>query len=141
MTRISIFFASLALSVAMPATAAAQCGTTQGSFAVTCEQGVNVYRHNSLSGVPAPISQAEAFLEAEQIRARTARAQIRSQDRANALAADLRQRELAIEDYRARIEDRFTRRRTAVPIGSFYNRGFSFGRPVRIRKGTLNVQN
>ena len=141
MTRTSLFFTSLALSVAMPATALAHCGTTQGSFAVTCEQGVKVYRHNSLSGVPAPISQAEAFLEAEELRARTARAQIASQDRANALAARLRQRELAIEDYRARIEDRATRRRTSFPIGSYYNRGFSFGRPVRIRKGTLNVQN
>ena len=140
MTRISLFFVSLALTVAMPATALAQCGTTQGSFAVTCEQGVKVYRHNSLSGIPAPLSQAEAFLEAEKIRARTARAQIASQDRANALAAKLRRRELAIEDYRARIEDRATRR-TSFPIGSYYNRGFSFGRPVRIRKGTLNVRN
>lgn len=141
MTRTSLFFASLALTIAMPATAVAHCGTTQGSFAVTCEQGVKVYRHNAMSGIPAPISQAEAFLEAEQIRAKTARAQIASQDRANALAAGLRQRELAIEDYRARIEDRFTRRTSSFPIGSYYNRGFSFGRPVRIRKGTLKVQN
>ena len=73
MSRNKIFIASLIAGFAFPAAASASCGTTQGSFSVTCEQGVQVYRHNALSGVPAPISQAQASLEAEQIRARTAR--------------------------------------------------------------------
>jgi len=140
MTRISIFIAALTLSVAIPATAAAHCGTTQGSFAVTCEQGVKVYRHNAPSGIPAPISQGEAYLKAEKIRARTAQARLDAQARANAREADLRERELAIEDYRTRVFDR-TARRTSFPIGAYYtNRGFQFAQPVRIRKDSLNVQ-
>ena len=140
MTRISLLLASLTLAAALPATASAHCGTMQGSFIVTCEQGVKVYRHNALSGIPAPISQGQARVKAEQIRARTARAQIQAQSRAAARAADLRERELAIEDYRARVFDRNSRR-TSFPVGSFgYNRGFQFGQPVRIRKDSLNIK-
>jgi hypothetical protein len=139
MTRTSLFIAALTLAITVPATASAHCGTTQGSFAVTCEQGVKVYRHNAMSGIPAPISQSEAYLRAEQIRAKTARAQIQAQSRANARAAELRERELAIEDYRARVFDR-TARRTSFPIGAYYNnRGFQFAQPVRIRKDSLNI--
>lgn len=139
MTRTSLFLAAVTLAIAVPATASAHCGSTQGSFAVTCEQGVKVYRHNALSGIPAPLSQGEAFVQAEQIRAQTARAQIQAQARRDARSAELRQRELDIENYRARIYDRNIRR-TSFPIGSYYNRGFQFGQPVRIRKGSLNIQ-
>lgn len=139
MTHISIFLAALTLATAIPATAAAQCGTMQGSFAVTCERGVQVYRHQALSGIPAPLSQAEAHLKAEQLRAKTARMRIASQERANARMADLRERELATENYRARVYDRNSRR-SAYLVGGYGNRGFGFARPVRIRNGSLNIK-
>ena len=139
MTRTSILFLGLAAAIAFPTAAAAQCGSTQGSFSVTCERGVQVYRHNALSGIPAPLSHAEANLQAAQLRAKTERLRIASQDRANQLGADLRERELAIEDYRARVYNRNTRR-NAYAVGTYGNRGYNFARPVRIRKGSLNVK-
>jgi len=72
MTRKTIFIAALAAAMALPAAASANCGTLQGSFAVTCEQGVQVYRHQALSSIPRGISQAQAQLEGEKIRAKTA---------------------------------------------------------------------
>lgn len=132
MTRTSLFILGLAVATAFPTAATANCGTTQGSFAVTCERGVQVYRHQALSGIPAPMSQAEAMLEAEEIRAKTARQQIAAQSRAAARAADLRERELAIEDYRARVYDRNTRRRSYFVTDYGYN-GFGFARPARSR--------
>lgn len=139
MTRTSIFILGLAAAISFPTAAAAQCGTTQGSFAVTCERGVQVYRHNALSGIPAPLSHAEAHLQSAQIRAETARLRIAAQERANQRNAELRERELATEDYRARVYNRNSRR-TSYGISAYYNRGYGFARPVRIKKGSLNVQ-
>lgn len=136
MTRIKRFLAVVAMTAALPTAAAAQCGTLQGSFAVTCERGVQVYRHQALSGMPAPLSQAESNLKAEQLRQETARARIQAQARANARAAKLRERELALEDYRARVFDR-TARRTSFPIGAFGAGGYQFAQPVRVRSGSL----
>ena len=56
MTRRLTFIFSLGAALAFPAIASANCGTIQGSFSVTCEQGVQVFRHNALSGVPRGIS-------------------------------------------------------------------------------------
>ena len=139
MTRTSIFILGLAAATAFPTAAAASCGTMQGSFAVTCERGVQVYRHQALSGIPAPMSHAEANLKAEQIRAKTARKRIAAQSRADARTADLRDRELAIKDYRARVYDRNSRR-SAYIVGGYGNRGYGFAQPVRIRKGSLNIK-
>jgi len=76
MSRKTIFIAALAAAITFPAAASASCGTLQGSYAVTCEQGVQVYRHQALSSIPRGLSQAQAQLEAEKIRAKTAQRSI-----------------------------------------------------------------
>ena len=83
MTRRLTFIFSLGAALAFPAIASANCGTIEGSFSVTCEQGVQVFRHNALSGVPRGISQAEASVRSAEIRANTDRLRIESQERAD----------------------------------------------------------
>ena len=143
MSRNKIFIASLIAGFAFPAAASASCGTIQGSFSVTCEQGVQVYRHNSLSGVPAPLSAAEASLEGERIRAKTARENLAAQQRDSARNARLREREQALDLYQTRIYDNLTRRRSFTrnrfgAYGTYGARGYSFGTPVRVRSGSVN---
>lgn len=141
MSRTSIFIIGLGAALTFPAVASASCGTTQGSYAVTCEQGVQVFRHNALSGIPAPITQAEATLQAEQIRAKTAQQRIASQERASQRDADLRNRELGIEDYRARVYNQKLNRTSRYnssyggrfASGNFGSGGRGYGQSVRIR--------
>lgn len=118
MTRRLTFIFSLGAALAFPAIASANCGTIQGSFSVTCEQGVQVFRHNALSGVPRGISQAEATVRSAEIRANTDRLRIESQERADRRDQNLREQELTQDDIRTRIFDRNTRR---------FNNRFSFG--------------
>lgn len=127
MTRTFIFSLGLAAAIAFPAAASAQCGTLQGSFIKTCEQGVQVYRHNSLSGIPAPMTQAEATVKAEEIRAKTARQRIAAQSRSDARSADLRARELSILDFEARSNNQALRR---SPF-AFSNPGYGYGYGVQ----------
>lgn len=128
MTRTSIFILGLAAAISFPTAAAAKCGTMQGSFAVTCERGVQVYRHNSLSGIPAPISNARAALEAEKIRAKTARMGIAAQSRSDARTADLRERELAIQSFEARTNGEALRRSPFAFSTPGYGYGTNFSR-------------
>ena len=123
MTRTSIFILGLAAAITFPATASASCGTMQGSFIVTCEQGVQVYRHNALSGVPAPMTQAQADLKIEQSRAKTARQRISAQARTDARNANLRERELAIKDLEARTTAEALRRDPRA----YSNAGYRYG--------------
>lgn len=123
-SRVKILVAGLAVAAAFPAAASAHCGTMQGSFAVTCEKGVQVYRHQALSSIPQGLSPQQTQLEAEKIRAKTQRAQIASNGRIAAANAKLRQRELAIQDYRARVYDRNTRGRSSF---AGFGNGFGFG--------------
>ena len=127
MTRTSIFIIGLSAALSFPTVAAANCGTMQGSYALSCEQGVKVYRHQALSGVPRSITQAEATVQAEKIRAKTAEKRLASEERASLRDADLRTRELNLEDYRARIYNRNTRRLSSNVGNSFNNRS-SVGR-------------
>lgn len=131
MTRTSIFILGLAAAISFPTAASASCGTMQGSFAVTCERGVQVYRHNSLSGIPAPKSDARLNLEAEKIRAKTARQRIAADARANARNADLRERELGIKDFEARTNSEALRRSPFAFSTPAYGYGTGFGR-VRV---------
>ena len=133
MTRTSTFILGIAAAIAFPTAAAAQCGSLQGSFMVTCEQGVQVYRHQALSGIPAPMSHAQASLKSEQIRAKTARQRIAAESRSDARNADLREREIAIQDYRARVYNSRSRRNTYY-VSSYGNRGFGFARPASFRE-------
>jgi len=124
MTRTSIFILGLAAAISFPTAASASCGTMQGSFIVTCEQGVQVYRHNALSGIPAPKSDARLNLEAEQIRAKTARQRIAAQSRTDARNADLRERELGIKDFEARTTSEALRRSPFAFSTPAYGAGF-----------------
>lgn len=130
--RAAVFVASLAAVIAFPAAASAYCGTTQGSFAVTCEQGVKVYRHNSLSAQPRGLTAAQAKIKAETIRQKTERSRLAAMQRSEARANALRQRELDIEDYRIRAEDRNFRNRSVV-YGGRYG-GYTIARPIRVRR-------
>ncbi len=129
MSRTAIFISSLTLALAFPAIASAHCGTTQGSFAVTCEQGVKVYRHNALSSIPRGITQQQAQANAEKTRQKTERLRIAASERSQARTNALRQRELDIKEFRARVNDRNRVRRS---FGG-YSRGYTIARPLRVR--------
>lgn len=150
MTRKPIFIAVLAAAMAIPAVASANCGTIQGSFAVTCEQGVQVYRHQALSSIPRGLSQADAQIEAEKIRAETAQRSIEAQERADIRANNQLRRELALEDYRSRIFDRALRnnrrsfglRNSGFGFGTGFGGGFNSGiglvQPIRVQQSRRN---
>ena len=127
MNRTKIFLAALTAAVVLPAAASANCGTMQGSFAVTCEQGVQVYRHQSLSSIPQGISQQSAQLQAEEIRAKTERARINAQSRNAAANRRLREREIAIDDFNARTDNQFLRRSNNFGNNGFGNSNRLFG--------------
>jgi len=131
MSRTSILIVSLTAAMTFPAVASAHCGTTQGSFAVTCEQGVKVYRHNAPSALPRGLSAAQASLEAEKLRQSTAQSRIEAQARSQAAMNALRQRELDIKEYRARISAR-NARRSGYVYGVGYG-GYRLARPIRVR--------
>lgn len=135
MTRKTVFIAALAAAIALPAAASANCGTVQGSFAVTCERGVQVYRHQALSSFPRGLSQAQAQIEAEKIRAKTAQRSIAAQERADIRASNLQRRELALESYRARIFDRALRNNRSFGLRSTagFNSGFGTVQPIRVQ--------
>jgi len=129
MKRTKIFIAALAAAVVFPAAASAHCGTLQGSFVVTCENGVKVYRHKAMTGIPQGLSPQQAQLKAEKIRAKTQRSQIAANARVQAANVKLRERELALEDYRARVYDRNTRGNSSYAIlgGRGFNSRFRAG--------------
>lgn len=120
MTRTTIFIAALTAAVALPSAAAAHCSSQQGSFTVTCEQGVTVFRHRALSSIPQGLSAADARIEIEKLRQETAQAKIDVDARAHARNAKLRERELAIADYSARANARYSGRRYYTPYGGGY---------------------
>ena len=129
--RAKIFLAAFTAALALPAGAAAHCGTMQGSFKVTCEQGVKVYRHQALSGIPQGLSAERASLKREEIRAETARAQIASDARIAAAKAKLRERELALEELKITTNaNRRGNRRYFIPSTGFrsgFHGGFNRG--------------
>lgn len=143
MTRTKVFIATLAAAVAFPVAASANCGTIKGSFAVTCEQGVQVYRHQSLSPIPLGLSQAQAQVEIAKINQQTANRQIAAQERANIRSIEQQRRELALEDYRSRIFDRallsnrrsfgLRNNRIGTGFGSGFNSGLGLVQPIRVQ--------
>ncbi len=52
LTLKTIATAAIIGAFALPSQAFAACGQTNGSFSVSCERGVQVYRHNAKSAVP-----------------------------------------------------------------------------------------
>jgi len=128
--------------LALPVTATAHCGSMQGSFSVTCEKGVKIYRHNAPSSVPAGPSKAQTHLEAAKLRQETAQRRIQAEQRAQAEQAELRRKEIENESYRNRIRQDNARRRvrrfrSAYISGSGYYGyygGYTLARPVRVRR-------
>ena len=142
MTRTIVFIASLAAAIVLPTSAAAHCSVQQGSFTVTCEQGVTVFRHQALSSIPQGISAADAGIEIEKLRQKTAQSKINAKARAQARNAKLRERELAIADYSARVQDRISRRRNIyyLPYGNGYN-GYGFSGFQTVPSGNARTGN
>ena len=95
---------------------------------MTCEQGVQVYRHNALSSIPQGISSAQAQLEAEKIRAKTAQARIASEERISIRKAETRERKAA--DSRPRFRTDRNGRRVFGGIQAFGFNNIGFGGPV-----------
>lgn len=128
----------LALSLlALPGIAAASCGTSQGSFAVNCESGVKVYRHAAPSAIPVGPTAAQVQLNIAKMRQQTEQNRIIAQRAAQAEQNELRERELALEDYRARILDRDLRNRNrffgvqpGLQNGLGFGAGVSLSRPI-----------
>jgi len=121
--------------LALPGVASAHCGSTQGSFAVTCESGVKVFRHNAPSSLPAGPTSAQIQLEIAKLRQQTAQQRIAADRQGQAEQAELRRQEIENERYRNRIENA-RRLRIARGYGfnnGFYGGGFQLARPVTVR--------
>jgi hypothetical protein len=132
MTRSIIFILGLSVAAAFPAAASANCGSVAGPYSVTCEQGVQVYRHNALSGIPHRLTQAEAAVQTAEIRAETDRLRIAADERANRRASDLRAREIREENFRNRIINRDSRPFPQT-FGIYSSRGLGLRGSLRSR--------
>lgn len=121
MTRIFIFLTTVVAAAAMPSLALAHCGTTSGSFSVSCEKGVIVYRHNSYSTIPRGLSAAQAKLEVAKIKQKATREKLAAQSRAKAAELALREREIELNEARAAAQNRSNGRRLyyATTFGGF----------------------
>jgi len=91
----SFVILSLLGSLALPTSALAQCDTMVGSYAVTCEKGVQVYRHQALSPLPA-VSQVEI----------TRRKALAQQDRRIGISQQLQAQQVAIANRAQRAQER-----------------------------------
>lgn len=125
--------------LALPMTAAAHCGSTQGSFSLNCESGVKVYRHNAQSSLPAGPTAAQTQLNIAKLRQQTAEKRIQAERNAQAEQADLRRQEIDNERFRNRIVQENVGRRSGRLGTGFGNRGFhgggfTFARPVTVRQ-------
>lgn len=127
--------------LALPMTAAAHCGSSQGSFSLNCESGVKVYRHNAQSSLPAGPTAAQTQLNIAKLRQQTAEKRIRAERNAQAEQADLRAQEIENERYRNRILQHDRARRSGrfssgfgFGSGQYYGGGYSLGRAVNVRK-------
>ncbi len=123
MTRTTIFIASLIAALAFPAIASASCGTSEGSFTVTCEKGVKVFRHNSLSARPRGLSASRLKAKAIEARQDADKARLESKDRYNLRKLALQERALDIKERQLEVSQRSTRRRFA----------YSIARPIRVK--------
>lgn len=121
--------------LAIPGVASAHCGGTQGSFAVTCETGVTVYRHKAPFMIPAGPTSAQTQLEIAKLRQQTALARIAADRQTQSENSDLRRQEIAQEEYRNRVYQARSARRNrgyGVGYGGYYG-GYTLARPLTVR--------
>jgi hypothetical protein len=98
MKKISLISAVIA-ATAMPMSASANCAKMSGSFLVTCEKGVQVYRHNSMSLRTVGLSDKYAAqVETAEIRAKSQRDRLAAQ--ADMTRARTKLREQALRNQR-----------------------------------------
>lgn len=90
----SLSVAIIGAAFALPTTAFAACGQINGSFAVTCESGVKVYRHQAKSSVPNAVAYGYAQPRYSA-----------SADRRQDVALQLEARRVTIEERRQRAEE------------------------------------
>lgn len=134
MIRVTLLALSL---LALPGVASATCGMTQGSFAVHCESGVKVYRHSAPSAIPVGPTAAQVQLNIAKMRHQAEQNRIIAQREAQAEQVELRERELALEDYRTRILDRDLRNQNrffgvqpGLQNGLGFGAGVALSRPI-----------
>lgn len=79
---------------ALPTQALANCGSASGSYVVSCESGVKVYRHQAKSPLPASLSNPNRQTQSD-----------RQADRRAAVAQQLEARRISIEERRQAAEE------------------------------------
>lgn len=106
---------SLLLAFALPTQAQAHCASMNGSYVVTCEKGVKVYRHQAKSALPRSLaSNTQASTKS------SAQAERRA-----AVAQQLEARRISIAENRQRAEaTNFARQRQATSRRSAYSRRY-----------------
>lgn len=130
MTRLSlklIAAMSLLLAFTLPTQAQAHCASMSGSYVVTCEKGVKVYRHQAKSTLPRSLSSNTQASTQSSAQA----------ERRAAVAQQLEARRISIAERRQKAEaTNFARQRQASSRRSAYNRRYvSFaGRGFGVRR-------
>ena len=85
-------------ALALPNIASASCGQTKGSFNVSCESGVQIYRHNALKA-PSISPSLSARLDAQRDNNRVQREAIASRERIANQNAQLERRRIASDRF------------------------------------------
>lgn len=117
MTRLSlkiIAAMSLLFAFALPAQAQAHCAAMNGSYVVTCEKGVKVYRHQTKSALPRSLSsnaQASPQLSAQA-------------ERRAAVAQQLEARRISIAERRQKADATHQMRQRQATSRRSYNRRY-----------------
>ncbi|MEP1230895.1 MAG: hypothetical protein ABJG88_09490 [Litorimonas sp.] len=121
MMKKSVLIGVTLAAMALPNVAFAHCGgQTKGSFNVSCEAGVQVYRHQSLQ-LPRLSPNAQARVEVAKINRRTQQDAIASRER---IAA----RNTAVNNRRAATDEFFRRSLVEQPSNLSRLSGFNFNR-------------
>lgn len=120
MTRLSlkiIAAMSLLFAFALPAQAQAHCSSVSGSYVVTCENGVKVYRHQTKSALPRSLSSQNQANPQQSAQA----------ERRAAIAQQLEARRISIAERRQKAEaTNLMRQRQAQSRRSYNRRYVSF---------------
>jgi hypothetical protein len=104
--------AAAILAFVLPAQAQAACGQSNGSYVVSCEKGVQVYRHQAKSATPQMMYSPNS-------------ATARAEQRNAATALQLEARRVAIEERRQAAEESdLIRTRRGYNRGSAYSRRY-----------------
>lgn len=124
-------------TLALPSAAVAHCGTSNNSFTITCEKGVQVYRHQAPSARPQRHIAPQNAQNIEQRRLEIEEERLAMERQAQADQAEIRRQELRAQRYRQRVlaQQQINRVRGYGPTidYGFGLGGYRFAQPVRVR--------